>query len=354
MSSGLFIPLPDPTSLDADAALAHRRFLRRQLRPAIIATLAVLYRSEREEDVIERLCLEIWLRQLDDHIAAVNQKRWAEHPEERSHRDAARLVDVRREAADRASAVAPLAWSAANCDCVHGPLAVMSAVALAETLLGPGESLTALESVTWARPIRTAVRVTADAGGEIRTAGCASFGTLSTSDARRISFTLEEIAAAPVEEDVDVDGDAVQLLLTSRIVRRSDRLGYTFHFDPALTACIAAARTGAAPSAGLSLDLATTAMTNVRLWLNPRLTAMAMVDVGVRSLPLANPTELLATGATLEVVVDEDGIHASRRSGLRVVPMRFRFLPRQVGFSSATYAEADSVQELMAVLHSAE
>lgn len=230
-----FESLPDPTTLTLDEARSLRFSLLTKTRPAILRRLTML-RTAAADDLasqIDRVELEFRLAAIDVHDVELDAAITVHERPSLPHEMAIELHELILVASRRATARAGLFYSPEAKFNVHGPIMLFHVAALAELLLESGETIVALETVSFNRMVISHLRLTiVDAtADELPPKDAAIIGAFRLSSGRRLIFHgvpdrehpvakrcwINRLAAALAFGKVDLD-DAVYRFHTPNAV----------------------------------------------------------------------------------------------------------------------------------------
>ncbi|MEL6477233.1 MAG: hypothetical protein AAFR17_07880 [Pseudomonadota bacterium] len=215
----IHIPLPDAGAVSAAEAKALRHRIGTALRPHILRRLTALAAvPDTDNTRIDRLELEMRLRQLDTYDLALDGVIHAAEPPVPAHEMPLDLAELDRSEA-RASARAALFFSPEARFNVHGPIMLAHAAALAERLLRPGEALAMLEAASFSRMVISQLRLTvvdldsAAARGAREAMRAASIsGRFALSSGRRLGFYGVQDHRRPVTRTAWINRAALALV----------------------------------------------------------------------------------------------------------------------------------------------
>jgi hypothetical protein len=350
-SAGGVIPLPEPETLTPAAALTLVREVRGRLRPQGLDELRRLYGSDdgTEASRARILAGELQLQKLDQYVVSLLPvlERESGPLGWESFRPALRAFQ--RRGAAWVEADVGLAYSPENHECVHGPCTLVPVMGLARGLLAAGESVVAVERVTWTVPLRHRVRLSlwdAAEPGTSEREGALS-GRLRTSRGRALEFTGVPRTGHPLLAQRNYNGLTLALAQGGRLTRGPEPDGVTLEFaEEGLATCRRAVRRRTALRAALVLDMVPVVILS---WKRGR----PMMDCGFRDVPLPpSSAAAFAPGTRLEVRYRADRSHSSSRSGLWIGHYEFRYVPQQTSWSTTVMAEADDAGMLLRVIHS--
>jgi len=344
---------PDESEvLTPEEARARVAEIRHRLRPRQLEELRRLYHQSRDDVESRALILaeEIRLQKLDGYLTSLI-------PKMRGEGEALGWDDFRpplralhRPGPGRIEAEVEMAHSPESHECVHGPATLVPVAKLARKLLADGERIGAIERVTWAQPIRHAVRLSvwdAAAAEGARPEGAAFFGRLRTSESRALEFAAMPLTDRLLVGQRDYNALSRLLVKAQKLVPTEDGEGVTLELTAeGLAACRRRLGRNAALRAALLLDLVGIAILS---WRRGR----PMVDCGFQDVPLPKTAaETFAAGTRLEVRYRTDLSHHSTNSDLTIGHYDFRYFPRQSEWSTTIMAEADAMETILRKLHS--
>lgn len=323
----------------------------RRLRPRRLEELRQLYRQSRGDVGSRALILaeEIRLQKLDRYLASLIPMMQGD--EDGLGWDSFRppMRALRRPGPGRIEAKVEMAYSPENHECVHGPATLVPVAKLTRKLLADGERIESIERVTWAQPLRHAVRLSvwesAAAEGPLPE-GAAFFGRLRTSESRDLEFGAVPLAERPLLLQRDYSALSRLLVEANKLVPAEDGEGVTMDLAAeGLAACRRRLGRNAPLRAALVLDLVPIAILN---WRRGR----SMVACGYRDVPLpGSALDTFGPGTRLELRYRPDLSHPSTHSDLWIGYYEFRYSPRQSEWSTMVMAEADAEETIFRKLH---
>lgn len=344
----IYTPLPNPSELNLNAAKEIALFIRRDLRPYILSRLGRLYTQPNDsiDNIIDVMELEMRIQEVDiyaDEIDAIIQER---EPPVNAQEKRIELLDVRLDGNAFASCYAPLFFGPAGKYFVHGPVLLLFITSLAERILKPSERITRILSVSWKKPVVNNTRLavydpTAKhlVNSDDSLKGKPSVaGAFQTSDGRKLIFLGIEIPEDPVTEEAGRNTLSLKTLPQEFTYDRDNRL-LRLELRSDLDSKTLNILDSSVPLTVFTL-FGIGAIGAIHLFLT--MGGKKFLTGSVRDFPLPDsPGKTLKAGVTFEITALMDRARGSKETGVRIVPVRYRFLPWQTRFSRGMGAETD-------------
>ncbi len=156
----LYHPLPDINDLDAHTATEVARFVRAELRPYILSSLASLYKLESptDEQQIDLLEFELRLNEVDNYANEVDELIYRECPPAPAQFMKPVLKELEFSEDAFATASAELFFSSESKTNIHGPVMLYHIAALAESILRPSEKIVTLRKTSFKKMVVSQMR----------------------------------------------------------------------------------------------------------------------------------------------------------------------------------------------------
>ena len=240
---------------------------------------------------------------------------------------------------DRATAVLPLVYEPSNFDCAHGPTIAQAVLNVLGKCIAPDGGLTALESISFRRPTRTALRLQAFRSEAAPPKEGHVYGAVQTAAAGRWCFSAHPIEDRPIQSYRGYHSRAHELSYMAHIQH---------HADGSIRVPLEGDNTPPADPSGvelatLLLDLAPRFILNL-----PE--AGPMVAVGYAKAS-ATPSLGACDSAPVFQLLRDPNTQDSGRAGLRFINWKFRIWPWTHSWTEMRMAQAIDREQLYSVLH---
>ena len=240
---------------------------------------------------------------------------------------------------NRATAVLPLVYEPSNFDCAHGPTIAQAILKVLSKCLASEGGLAALESISFRRPTRTALRLQAFRSEDPPKKEGHVYGAVQTASAGRWCFSAHPIEDRPIRSYRGYHSRAHELSYMAHIQH---------HADGSIRVPLEGDGTPPADLSGgelvtLLLDLAPRFILNL-----PE--AGPMVAVGYAKAS-ATPAPGACDSAPVFQLLRDPNTHDSGRAGLRFINWKFRIWPWTHSWTEMRMAQAIDRQQFYSVIH---